>query len=440
MIETLLRREYLVRTGPHLLPTAMGLGLIAALPVASLASPELTGGWEARLSRIARGQESRAAFMADIASYVASMVDAIRAAAPPAVDPAARAAGSFSRGRPGGRAGKRRRGQVATKQRASGAARTRPRKAAAGRKARAPRSRPASVVGASGGSTAAPGKRRRGAVAAAVAPAVAVAAGSGAAAPARRARASAGARRPARSSVEAPARVSAASAASAASALSALRGSRSTAPAPGAAGSRLVHVPPSAATARSPEAEALASAAAEAALARPVARAAQEARGPARPARGPARLAQSAETARAERGDGAGGGDGAAGAERGLSRGPGRGIGRGSRAGAPRACSGWARVGRRGRVVARLSALWTRHPDVRAARLGLFPLATRLRLRRVVRHRRAPPEPGAATRSDPARQDAQGPVHRRRWPAHRGPLDPAPRRARCGGPAGVCLS
>jgi DNA topoisomerase-3 len=50
--------------------------------VASLASPELTGAWEARLARIARGLESRAAFMADIARYVAEIVDAIRTAAP----------------------------------------------------------------------------------------------------------------------------------------------------------------------------------------------------------------------------------------------------------------------------------------------------------------------------------------------------------------------
>ncbi len=58
------------------------MGLIDALPVPSLASPELTGEWEARLARIARGAESRVAFMTDIASYVRDTVEAIRAAQP----------------------------------------------------------------------------------------------------------------------------------------------------------------------------------------------------------------------------------------------------------------------------------------------------------------------------------------------------------------------
>jgi DNA topoisomerase-3 len=56
----------------------MGIALVEGLPVASLASPELTGSWEARLARIARGQETRAAFMNDIARYVGEVVDAIR--------------------------------------------------------------------------------------------------------------------------------------------------------------------------------------------------------------------------------------------------------------------------------------------------------------------------------------------------------------------------
>jgi DNA topoisomerase-3 len=51
--------------------------------VASLASPELTGTWESRLARIARGEDTRGAFMADIARYVADLVGAIRSATPP---------------------------------------------------------------------------------------------------------------------------------------------------------------------------------------------------------------------------------------------------------------------------------------------------------------------------------------------------------------------
>jgi DNA topoisomerase-3 len=88
IIETLLARDYIERARQDLAPTARGIALIEALPVASLASPELTGAWEARLARIARGQDTRAAFMADIARYVVDTVDAIRAADPPAAPPA----------------------------------------------------------------------------------------------------------------------------------------------------------------------------------------------------------------------------------------------------------------------------------------------------------------------------------------------------------------
>src|SRR5262249_45377238 len=83
IIETLLKRDYIARSKLQLAPTALGISLIEALPVASLASPELTGSWEARLARIARGEDSRAAFMADISRYVADTVDAIRGSSPP---------------------------------------------------------------------------------------------------------------------------------------------------------------------------------------------------------------------------------------------------------------------------------------------------------------------------------------------------------------------
>ncbi len=89
IIETLLKRAFVIREGKHLVPTPMGIGLIEALPVQSLALAELTGNWEARLSRMARGQEQRAVFMSDIACYVKEVVDAIRVAAPMADVPIA---------------------------------------------------------------------------------------------------------------------------------------------------------------------------------------------------------------------------------------------------------------------------------------------------------------------------------------------------------------
>jgi DNA topoisomerase-3 len=88
IIETLLKRGFVVRQGRQLLPTPLGIALLDALPVPSLASPELTGSWEARLARIARREDSRAAFMADIAVYVREVVEAIRQAAPMAALPA----------------------------------------------------------------------------------------------------------------------------------------------------------------------------------------------------------------------------------------------------------------------------------------------------------------------------------------------------------------
>jgi DNA topoisomerase III len=79
-IETLVRRNFVARQGKQIVATPTGIALIEGLPVASLASPELTGSWEARLARIARGQETRAAFMGDIARYVGEVVEAIRRA------------------------------------------------------------------------------------------------------------------------------------------------------------------------------------------------------------------------------------------------------------------------------------------------------------------------------------------------------------------------
>ncbi|HEX4510828.1 MAG TPA: DNA topoisomerase, partial [Burkholderiaceae bacterium] len=90
-IETLVKRGFVIREGKQVVPTATGIALIEGLPVASLASPELTGAWEARLARVARGQEARAAFMSDIVRYVGDVVDAIRgstSAAPRTASPA----------------------------------------------------------------------------------------------------------------------------------------------------------------------------------------------------------------------------------------------------------------------------------------------------------------------------------------------------------------
>jgi DNA topoisomerase-3 len=80
-IETLIRRTFVARDGKNLVPTDMGIGLIDALPEKSLGLARADRAWEARLSRVARGEETRAAFMADISRYVSDVVTAIRGGA-----------------------------------------------------------------------------------------------------------------------------------------------------------------------------------------------------------------------------------------------------------------------------------------------------------------------------------------------------------------------
>ncbi len=86
IIETLLAREYIVRQGKSLAPTLIGEALISGLPVPALRSAELTGAWEERLVRMARGADRREAFMRDIRDAVVDLVQ--RVAAAPGVGPA----------------------------------------------------------------------------------------------------------------------------------------------------------------------------------------------------------------------------------------------------------------------------------------------------------------------------------------------------------------
>lgn len=84
VIETLISRRYVERRGKQLWPTLLGMDLIDKLPEASLASAELTGQWEARLNRMARGEDSAQDFMASIVEYVEQLIGKVRAAPTPA--------------------------------------------------------------------------------------------------------------------------------------------------------------------------------------------------------------------------------------------------------------------------------------------------------------------------------------------------------------------
>jgi DNA topoisomerase-3 len=73
IIETLLRREYIVRTGKTLEATDKGVRLIEVVHP-HVKSPAMTGQWEAQLQRIQRGQGELGVFMKGIEEYVREVV------------------------------------------------------------------------------------------------------------------------------------------------------------------------------------------------------------------------------------------------------------------------------------------------------------------------------------------------------------------------------
>ncbi len=83
ILQTLVKRGYVERSGKHLLATDRGCALIDAVPVDALKSAALTGRWEARLSRVAEGTEDRAAFMGAVRADLSQTIPRILEAAPP---------------------------------------------------------------------------------------------------------------------------------------------------------------------------------------------------------------------------------------------------------------------------------------------------------------------------------------------------------------------
>ncbi|MEI6448294.1 MAG: DNA topoisomerase, partial [Actinomycetes bacterium] len=74
IIETLIARGYIERDGRALVCTEKGVNVIRLLGDHPLTSPALTGSWEARLEKIAKGEERREAFMGDIAAFAKETV------------------------------------------------------------------------------------------------------------------------------------------------------------------------------------------------------------------------------------------------------------------------------------------------------------------------------------------------------------------------------
>jgi DNA topoisomerase III len=75
IIERLLQVGYIERDGRALVVTEKGMNVIRLLGEHALTSPSLTGEWEHRLTNIETGQDTRAAFMADIAKFAEETVN-----------------------------------------------------------------------------------------------------------------------------------------------------------------------------------------------------------------------------------------------------------------------------------------------------------------------------------------------------------------------------
>lgn len=74
IIETLVAREYVKRVKKVLQPQAKGINLIQAIKIPALKSPSLTGEWEEKMNRMARGDYARADFMAEIHGFVKKII------------------------------------------------------------------------------------------------------------------------------------------------------------------------------------------------------------------------------------------------------------------------------------------------------------------------------------------------------------------------------
>src|SRR6202048_2054746 len=78
IIEGLISQDYVIRQGRELIATAKGMALITLLRgigVSELCSPEMTGEWEYKLKRMAKGEMERKAFMKEIKEFTREIVE-----------------------------------------------------------------------------------------------------------------------------------------------------------------------------------------------------------------------------------------------------------------------------------------------------------------------------------------------------------------------------
>ena len=74
IIETLLKRQYVMRQKKNLVATDLGRYLVALVRDHNLKSPELTGEWESKLNRIEAGQTAPEGFMQEIVEYTRQII------------------------------------------------------------------------------------------------------------------------------------------------------------------------------------------------------------------------------------------------------------------------------------------------------------------------------------------------------------------------------
>lgn len=81
-IEKLKRDGLIVSVKKQVTATHKGRALIAAIPVAALKSPELTGEWELHLKQMEKGEYARSDFMQEIAAFTHSLIADLRGQVP----------------------------------------------------------------------------------------------------------------------------------------------------------------------------------------------------------------------------------------------------------------------------------------------------------------------------------------------------------------------
>jgi DNA topoisomerase-3 len=78
IIETLFKRQYIIRNKKQVLPTTTGIQLIAIIQNDLVKSAELTGSWEKQLKDIEKGTFTAAAFIKNMKGMVESLVSEVR--------------------------------------------------------------------------------------------------------------------------------------------------------------------------------------------------------------------------------------------------------------------------------------------------------------------------------------------------------------------------